>query len=76
MNGSDLGSNAQKACRFKSCSRHQRLNPFTISPVNNLETKQRLDLLARVRVCPESLEGMVWKDQKSSKSKGRRLRRD
>ncbi len=24
----DLGSNAQKACRFKSCSRHQSPNPF------------------------------------------------
>jgi hypothetical protein len=24
----DLGSNAQKACRFKSCSRHQLTKPF------------------------------------------------
>jgi hypothetical protein len=25
----DLGSNAQKACRFKSCSRHQSLSSVT-----------------------------------------------
>jgi hypothetical protein len=27
----DLGSNAQKACRFKSCSRHQTLSLAAIS---------------------------------------------
>jgi hypothetical protein len=42
----DLGSNAQKACRFKSCSRHQSLSLFTADFLRFPDAKEGTGLLA------------------------------
>lgn len=42
----DLGSNAQKACRFKSCSRHQSLSSVTADFLLAQRRKKGTGLLA------------------------------
>jgi hypothetical protein len=50
----DLGSNAQKACRFKSCSRHHSPNPSEELLVRSRLRALRLSLLRSPDSIPQT----------------------
>jgi hypothetical protein len=55
--GMNLGSNAQKACRFKSCSRHHLLVPFTVGSL--LKRKRGPICRPPCRECVESCNSVI-----------------